>query len=241
MIEQQMSNTFGSSRSTAGRAASDGESRPGPARGTSPVGEDHENRSASWGMAALASGGGLLLGFLAGILVGQQGVDHTTTFRIFMLVQNGLGLLVPLIFVGLAVICLVRLGQRLGRNEALELTSHWGGLGGGLGGWRLSGAAGYLLLLVLCAALAAATLRGTARDFRESAASSSGQDRDGRSDVKNTQNSNIPKPPTRTPDGSRPGDPVRGPVSPPAHGTPGLAPAKDEPRGRTGALDGTAP
>src|SRR5713226_8852458 len=50
----------------------------------------------------------------------------------------------------------ISLGRSLSRGETVSIESHWGGLGGGIGGWRLSTPLIYLLgivfiLIVSCA------------------------------------------------------------------------------------------
>jgi hypothetical protein len=60
-----------------------------------------------------------------------------------------------ILFGSAALMAAARLIELLQRGEAIELQSHWGGLGGALGGWRLSPPASLLLLtLVLSAGLA---------------------------------------------------------------------------------------
>jgi hypothetical protein len=45
------------------------------------------------------------------------------------------------------------------RGDPLSLQSSWGGLGGGLGGWQLSRSAGLLLVMIVAACAAVASLR----------------------------------------------------------------------------------
>lgn len=49
-------------------------------------------------------------------------------------------------------------------GESIELESKWGGLGGGLGGWRMSPAAGLLVLAIALAAAAAASIQPPPND-----------------------------------------------------------------------------
>jgi hypothetical protein len=46
-----------------------------------------------------------------------------------------------------------RMYQELNRGDSPRLEHHWGGLGGGLGGWRVSPSLAYLLLTVALASL----------------------------------------------------------------------------------------
>lgn len=67
-----------------------------------------------------------------------------------------------LIFGSAALLVAVAVAATLKEKVGLEITSHWGGLGGGVGGWRVSPAVtGVLLALVFIgAAVAAAGLDG---------------------------------------------------------------------------------
>lgn len=62
------------------------------------------------------------------------------------------------LFANIAVIFLARLIGGLNLGDSLGIESHWGGLGGGVGGWRISRVAVYLICTVTFAALAALTL-----------------------------------------------------------------------------------
>lgn len=65
--------------------------------------------------------------------------------------QAAIGLLLAV----LAMIAALRAFERLGKGEAIGFDSHWGGLGGGSSGWRISPVAG---LAVLSLAFAGASL-----------------------------------------------------------------------------------
>jgi hypothetical protein len=71
-----------------------------------------------------------------------------------------------------ALLAATRTIELLGRGDAVELQSRWGGLGGGLGGWRLSPAASLLLLTLFLAGAAVAVVgaRDTAGEAKTSAA-----------------------------------------------------------------------
>jgi uncharacterized membrane protein len=62
------------------------------------------------------------------------------------------------LFAALAVLFLARLIGSLESGESLGVESHWGGLGGGVGGWRVSRAAVYLICTATFAALAAVAM-----------------------------------------------------------------------------------
>lgn len=63
-----------------------------------------------------------------------------------------------LVAAGGLVVLLLALVRSLSRGEAVSVESHWGGLGGGIVGWRLSAPLVYLLgivvLLLICSAVA---------------------------------------------------------------------------------------
>jgi hypothetical protein len=67
------------------------------------------------------------------------------------MVALGLGLL----FASIALMFLTRLTRSLEGGESLAVESHWGGLGGGVGGWRVSPPLGYLFCVMTFGALAA--------------------------------------------------------------------------------------
>ena len=48
-----------------------------------------------------------------------------------------------------ALVATLRVVDRLHRGELIELQSHWGGLGGAIGGWRLSPVTGLLLVALV--------------------------------------------------------------------------------------------
>lgn len=50
-----------------------------------------------------------------------------------------------------ALVAMVQAIDRLQRGESIELQSHWGGLGGALGGWRLSPVTSLLVLALVLA------------------------------------------------------------------------------------------
>lgn len=58
-------------------------------------------------------------------------------------------------FAAIAVLFLARLIGSLESGDSLSVESHWGGLGGGVGGWRISRAAVYLICTVTFGALTA--------------------------------------------------------------------------------------
>jgi hypothetical protein len=53
-------------------------------------------------------------------------------------VAPALGTGVLVLFASVSLAFIIAAAQRLGRGEEFEVTSHWGGFGGGLGGWRIS-------------------------------------------------------------------------------------------------------
>jgi hypothetical protein len=59
------------------------------------------------------------------------------------------------LFASIALVFLTRLTRSLEAGEALGIESHWGGLGGGIGGWRISRPVSYLLCAMTFGALAA--------------------------------------------------------------------------------------
>jgi hypothetical protein len=67
------------------------------------------------------------------------------------MVALGLGVL----FASIGLIFLTRLTRSLEEGESLGVESHWGGLGGGVGGWRVSRPVGYLFCVMTFGALAA--------------------------------------------------------------------------------------
>jgi hypothetical protein len=58
---------------------------------------------------------------------------------------------------GGALVFLLHTHERLTRGESLSLESHWGGLGGGLGGLRLSGALAEIVLALVLGVVAVGT------------------------------------------------------------------------------------
>jgi hypothetical protein len=65
-----------------------------------------------------------------------------------------------LFFAGLLILALRKFYSAMSepKRGGLWLETHWGGLGGGLGGWRVSNALVYLVLLGLLGGLAVATI-----------------------------------------------------------------------------------
>jgi hypothetical protein len=115
----------------------------------------------------------LLAGFLAGlapVLISRlQGAYSFALlgYALGMAATMGLGIALAsqatyaraallLLLGGAAVACLLVALRRISKSgEPLEIESHWGGLGQGLGGWRVSSAAALLLCALCLAALAA--------------------------------------------------------------------------------------
>jgi hypothetical protein len=68
---------------------------------------------------------------------------------------------VLLAFFGLAaLVAICNAAARLNEGDTLEFVTHWGGLGGGLGGWRLSPAAGLVVLAIVSASAAITVVLG---------------------------------------------------------------------------------
>lgn len=102
---------------------------------------------------------GMLLGGAAVFLLGHRsqwtsGPEETAIAAIAVLVLFG-GIAgqidfvrgAMLIIVGVATLLVLRqLVERMKAGESVEVQSHWGGLGGGLGGWRMSPA---MVLLIV--------------------------------------------------------------------------------------------
>ncbi len=65
-----------------------------------------------------------------------------------------------LFFAGLSVFALTKFYKAMSdqTNGGLWLETHWGGLGGGLGGWRVSNAFVYLIVVAVLSGLAVATI-----------------------------------------------------------------------------------
>jgi hypothetical protein len=87
----------------------------------------------------------LALILLTGIVLGEVGVAAAS---------------VALLAGGAAAVIATRASDLLMRGDRVELESHWGGLGGGLGGWRLSPAAGLVLLALVFLGTAVGALIG---------------------------------------------------------------------------------
>jgi hypothetical protein len=75
--------------------------------------------------------GFLAAGAMVGVAAGEISVVHAT-----LLIVLG----------GVAIAAFARIIEMLGHGDAIELQSHWGGLGNGLGGWRLSPVTSLILL-----------------------------------------------------------------------------------------------
>ena len=58
----------------------------------------------------------------------------------------------------MAIIAATRAVERFGQGDRIELQSHWGGLGGGLGGWRLSPGASLVVLALMLSSIGIAGL-----------------------------------------------------------------------------------
>ena len=67
---------------------------------------------------------------------------------------GGWGAMAGIVVFGLATVwCLGLLGASLSGGEVVEMETNWGGLGGGLGGWRLSRPLSQLLALLVVGGL----------------------------------------------------------------------------------------
>ena len=102
--------------------------------------------SAAWWFSALAV---LLLG---GGLVAAWWVGELDPSRAALLGISG----------SIALVAAVFTIESLARGEGLQFDSHWGGLGGGMGGWRLSSS---LVLVVVAMIFLAATFAAAGVDF----------------------------------------------------------------------------
>ncbi len=69
-----------------------------------------------------------------------------------------LALCMSVLFAGIAIVFLARFVRSLESGEPLGIESHWGGLGGGVGGWRISRPIVYLLPAIVFAALTAVAM-----------------------------------------------------------------------------------
>jgi hypothetical protein len=122
-----------------------------------------------------------LLLWLSGVLVGVL----ATAGLIGMGLPNGRTVLLALFGLA-ALIALGASAARMMQGGAIEVETHWGGLGGGLGGWRLSSAAGLAVLAAISAAAAIALTPG-------------------RPDAPDHQTETVTKLPATTPPGTLPG------------------------------------
>ncbi len=77
---------------------------------------------------------------------------------------NALLAAIAILFGGAAIIVVRAAAERFTAGDRIELQSHWGGLGGGLGGWRLSPGASLALLAFILLAVAVGALTGWPRD-----------------------------------------------------------------------------
>jgi hypothetical protein len=75
------------------------------------------------------------------------------------------------VFGALAVVLTLRLMYAIRKDDPIGISSHWGGLGGGTGGWRLSPALvsllGALAASLLCAAVGVYYVEGTRERERQ--------------------------------------------------------------------------
>lgn len=69
-----------------------------------------------------------------------------------------LALGMSVLFAGITIVFLARFIRSLESGEPLGIESHWGGLGGGVGGWRISRPIVYLLSVITFAALTAVAM-----------------------------------------------------------------------------------
>lgn len=96
-------------------------------------------RLMSWRLGAVA-----LITILAGVITSLDVAVETHEL-------HGVRATLVSLFAGLSVISAFYALEGIRTEHGISLESSWGGLGGGLGGWRLSGAgAATLLTLILC-------------------------------------------------------------------------------------------
>src|SRR5262245_39996121 len=77
------------------------------------------------------------------------------------------GYAVALLFlVFMTVVLVINLVRQIGRGDLPRLDSHWGGFGGGLGGWQISPSLMYLVASIAFAILTVTTLGRAAADLR---------------------------------------------------------------------------
>jgi hypothetical protein len=110
-------------------------------------------RTGLWGVASMA----MIALVMLGAAMHQIGV------------RTGVALLLSLTVIDALITCGRQLLAMMERGDPVELGSHWGGLGGGLGGWRVS-SAGCLLLLTLVLAGTAGGLLSLVREETPKAA-----------------------------------------------------------------------
>jgi hypothetical protein len=67
--------------------------------------------------------------------------------------EKVLALGMAILFGSITLACLARLAKSAERGETFGVESHWGGLGGGVGGWRISAPLGYFVCAVTFGAL----------------------------------------------------------------------------------------
>ena len=65
------------------------------------------------------------------------------------------------------VYCILQFLRQMTFGETLEVRSHWGGLGGGFGGWRLSTSASFLIASVVFGSLTVYATRELAREGQQ--------------------------------------------------------------------------
>jgi hypothetical protein len=86
-----------------------------------------------------------IVGSLFGVvLFGAVVTGHLDAIRFAIAVLAG----------GAALVAVSRAAEVLAKGGRIELQSNWGGLGGGLGGWSLSPAAGLVLLVLILTSVA---------------------------------------------------------------------------------------
>jgi hypothetical protein len=105
----------------------------------------------------------------AAIILAIIGLGFTLVVPVILLVtqqfhrveradERAVSLGLTVLFASIAWMFLLRLAGSLDRGESLGIESHWGGLGGGVGGFRISRPVVYLFCAITFGALAAAAV-----------------------------------------------------------------------------------
>jgi hypothetical protein len=165
---------------------------------------------ATWSEVAI---GCLVVASLLGAALGQLPFTHAALI---------------ILFGSVAFLAAGRVMASLERGETIELQGHWGGLGGALGGWRVSPTTGLVLLTLAFAGAAV----GIAASIKTGETKTTGSEQKApAAEKKDTQVSPAPASPSAVP----PAPPSPSSATPPAAGTGAPLPAQEAPRTGSGS------